>query len=440
MNFARSLVPFIAPQMQLPVAPMVLDSLFRRSLFEGADIAALEREIADYVGVRHAICFSSARYGLYLLYRFFQCQNKSVWLPAYTCIPAADALRWAGAKPFFLDISADDYNPLFPTEPPPPEYCGAICLSYLYGLVGDIQPFLDFARSNHIPVIEDAAIALGAEYRGKKVGSLGDAGVFSLQSSKIITAWRGGVVTTNRDDVANFLRAEQKRGRFPSLAKVLFNVILTRTRRLLSISATYGWTLHLAKRLVLSDTWQPLAQRLLDQNPAEALTGQGPESPGAADRTRFTNLQARLTRRALEHIEAILAVRRASAARYREAFSTLPGVVCPSEADGIQNTYGRFPIRLPGRSKADLEKMFLDAGIEIGLYYPYVIPDTPSFLQEPADEYDVPNARRASMETVLLPMHTGLRGPDVDKVIATVLKIAELSQRSEGLPSTSQEH
>ncbi len=417
------MIPFSIPQIDTNYLEIIYRALKNKSVFEGEEITGFEKDFAAFIGVKYAVCFSSARYGLYLLYKFFGCQGRKVFFPSYTCIPALDALRWAEGEPWFCDIDPGTYNPVLPTDINLSERIGAVTLSYLYGLVGDIEPALKFAREHKIPVIEDAAIALGAEYKGRKAGSLGDAAVFSLQSSKIITAWKGGVVTTDNQELYQFLTREKNKLPYPSCAKLIFNLLLTYLRgTLFSGRKVYGAVVSPLRKALSCKLMAGGASWLLDQDPSEAVTAQSSRLLPEYEKVRFTNLQAAVALASLRNIGKILFKRRALAKMYYEELSRLGGVILPKPLPECSHAYGRYPIRLKGYTKQKMKHLLGSLGIEAAGYYPYICPQT-FFYKDVYGGDRFPNAAKAAEETFLLPLHTRLKQEDVLYVTGCLARI-----------------
>lgn len=419
------MIPFTVPQVELPGMRDFLQAFTGRQWAKGPEVCQLEGRIAGFVGVKYAAAFASGRYCLYLLYKYFGCFGKRVVVPAYTCIPAADAFRWAGAEPFFVDIDPETYNLQYDSSIQNAENIGAVCLSYLYGLADDPAPFINWARSAGIPIIEDAAIALGAKIHGKMAGSIGDAAVFSLQSSKIITGWRGGVITTNNPGLYKFLRQHQGQQHGPSSLKVLINGCLTLARRLLAPSYIYSFTIYPVRQATLNPRFARLLKGLLDQNPGEGSDGYSSRELPDFENRCFTNAQAKLALSSLKNIDNILALRRRYAAYLIDRLREIRGVSVPASRSGIEHAYGRFPIRINGAGKLEAAKAFARLGVEVGRYYPYIIPDTQYFQGKyNINNKNFPNACKAANETILLPFHSYLQKQDLDRIVTAVHRVA----------------
>ncbi|MFC1822286.1 DegT/DnrJ/EryC1/StrS family aminotransferase [Thermodesulfobacteriota bacterium] len=423
------IIPFTVPQFEWPALYDYVRAFFRNQWHEGNEIKRLEEQVARFIGVQHALFFASGRYALFLLYEYFGCRGKKVIVPAYTCIPAADAFRWAGADPFFVDIDPRTYNPQYDPRIQDLDDVGAVCLSYLYGLVSDPEEFIQWASSADVPVIEDAAIALGAKVGEKLVGSIGHAGVLSLQSSKIVTGWRGGVITTNDEKLFDFLRRHQQQQRSPSSLKLMMNGFLMAVLRLMAPPRIYSLIGYPLKRMSSAHHIAKLLEKLIDQNPVEAITADSPESLPPDERRRFTNPQAMLALASLERLDEILTIRRRNAAYLINGLKEITGVIPPMSVPGTEHAYGRFPVRIEGLDKNEAVKLFARNSVEIGVNYPYIIPDTPYFRGINSGNRDFPNAREAARETILLPFHTYLNIRDLDHIIAAVKRVAATGRR-----------
>ncbi len=191
----------------------VVNDILKTKIFVcGRYTELLEREFAKYVGTKHAIAVSSGTAGLFLSFLAFNITfNSKVVTTPLTFIASASTIIHAGAVPIFVDVLPD--GNIDPNNVREVDDFDAICLVHLYGLPVDFDALSEIAKEKNIPIIEDASHAHGAEYKGRKVGSLGDIAVFSLYPSKIIAAggW-GGIITTNDDEIAEKIRLLRAHG------------------------------------------------------------------------------------------------------------------------------------------------------------------------------------------------------------------------------------
>lgn len=416
------LIPYTVPQLESNTPFIILRDIVKGEIDrQGDSIKKLEKSFADYVDTRYAVTFASARAALYYTYSFFSGKGERILLPSYTCIPAIDSARWAGLEPHFLDIELNSYNPRFTQDVRKIKNVDAVSLSYLYGLIGDLQPFMDYAKDRGIPIIEDAAIALGASYKGKKAGAIGDAGIFSLQESKTITSWRGGVVTTDNRNLYEYLKDVASRQKFPASGKLIFNLLFSYKRNLFSHPRMYGLTMYSLKKLMTTKKLAPVLGKIMSFNPLESIDGVSPEMMPKTDRLRLSNIQASVALQSMKHIDSIVKKRRTLAKHLSEELEG--SVQVPQENGNANHAYGRFPIRVPGSNKFRLYNHFLKHGIETSINYPYICSRTKFMVKHGFKNKDYPNAIVASRETILLPFHTYLSEGDIYRIIEATREI-----------------
>ncbi len=181
----------------------------------GPTTEAFERKFADMHCARYGLCINSGTTGLQLALMAANVPTGSeVICPAYTFIATASAILDVGCIPVFVDVEEESFNidPQKVEEAITPR-TGAIMPVHFAGRPANMDAILDIAKKHNLKVIEDAAQAWGAKWNGKPVGALGDAGMFSFQSSKNINSGEGGIVLTNDDRVAKFLLSHHNCGR-----------------------------------------------------------------------------------------------------------------------------------------------------------------------------------------------------------------------------------
>lgn len=170
-----------------------------------------EKAFADYIGTKYAIALPSCTSALHLAYMVLNVgEGDEVVVPETTWIATAAPLKYVGAEPRFADIEPDSWCMSADSlEKTITSKTKAIVTVDLYGNVPDYDAIFKVAKKHNLPIIEDAAEAIGAEYRGRKTGSLGEIGVFSFHGSKTMTTGEGGMLVTNNKDYydrALFLR------------------------------------------------------------------------------------------------------------------------------------------------------------------------------------------------------------------------------------------
>jgi len=183
-------------------------------LTQGKYVAQFEKQIADYLGVKHAIAVSSGTAALHLsLIALGIDHGDEVIVPAYSFPATANVVELVGAKPVFVDVDLDTYNiDVKKIEEAISCRTRVIIPVHLFGNPADMDLIMKLAKLNNLAVIEDAAGALGSEYKGKKTGTIGNLGCFSFHPRKIITTGEGGMVVTNDDNLAEKIRALRNHG------------------------------------------------------------------------------------------------------------------------------------------------------------------------------------------------------------------------------------
>ena len=159
----------------------------------------LVKKITEYFNVKNAILLTSARGGLYFLFKALP--QKRVFIPAYTCWVVVEAAKLAGKEVFFIDIKLDDYNmnPEILKSKILPD--SIILATHQFGIPCDIEKIIQIANENNCYVIEDNAAGFGSEYKNKKTGSFAGASVVSFEFTKPLTCGRGGAILFNDESL-----------------------------------------------------------------------------------------------------------------------------------------------------------------------------------------------------------------------------------------------
>lgn len=330
----------------------------------GERLRSFEEAVAAYLGVRHAVGVASGTDALWLALRACGIgPGDEVIVPAYTFFATAEAVTQTGATPVFADIQPGCYG-LDPKrlQARITPRTRAIIPVHLFGCPADLAPILQLAAEHRLKVIEDNAQAFGAEHGNRKTGSLGDAGCLSFFPAKNLGAYGdGGMVATNSATTAEAVRKLRDHG---SPIKHVPEMI--------------GWN------------------------------------------SRLDELQAAVLLVKLRHLDSWNARRRSIAASYGELLAGLP-VVPPREPSCGRHVYHSYVVRLEARDRV---KSRLDAqGIANAVYYPVPLHLTKPYRQDAADS--LPEAERASRETLALPMFPEMTGEQVRTVAAAVRQAVE---------------
>ena len=204
------------PWMDADEVREVLDALESGWIARGEKVSTFERDLAAAVGVPHARALASGTAALEAVLRALDVSGREVVTTAASCVATVNAILHAGARPIFVDVEPDTSNMrademvrvLSPRT-------AAVVVVHLYGRPADLGPMLEATRARGIPLVEDAAQALGACWNGRSVGSVGTAGVFSFYANKMITTAEGGAVVTSRAVLARRIEAIRDHGQAP---------------------------------------------------------------------------------------------------------------------------------------------------------------------------------------------------------------------------------
>jgi dTDP-4-amino-4,6-dideoxygalactose transaminase len=328
----------------------------------GREGAALEEEIAKLCGVARGVGVASGTDALILALRACGVQaGDEVLLPPFTFVATGSAVSALGAKPVFTDIRPDTYNidPAELARRVTPR-TRAIVVVHLYGLAADMDPILAFAEARELPVIEDNAQAIGASYKGRRTGSLGDAACVSFYPTKNLGAYGdAGMVVTNSAELAARIRTLRNHGQAEKY-----------------LSSEPGWN------------------------------------------SRLDEIQAAILRIKLRHLSNWQRARQAHATEYNRLLSQIPGVMPPLAPEGFEHVYHQYTIRIEQRDA--LQKFMSERRIGSTVYYPYPLHLQPLYASLGHKPDDFPHSERAAQEVLSLPMYPELRNEQIARVVETI--------------------
>ena len=330
----------------------------------GKEISALEEEFAGYCGARYGVAVNSGTSALHLalLAAGIQAGDEVITVP-FTFYATVAAIGYVGATPVYVDIDPATFN-IDPAkiEPAITNRTRAILLVHLYGQCADMDPIVDIARRHRLVVIEDAAQAHGAEYHGRRAGSIGDIGCFSFYPTKNLgAAGEGGMLTTNNPEYAR--------------------------------SAT------------LLRSWGE------EQRYRPRLKGFNYRLPA---------IQAAILRVKLQRLEQWTAERRARAADYDRLLAKA-GVTRPQTMANSRHVYCLYTIRSTHRD--ELQRGLEAAGIQTAIHYPLPIHLMPAYADARYQAGDFPIAEACANSVLSLPMHSHLSGPQVEQVAREICSL-----------------
>ena len=342
-----------------------LDRVCRNASFvQGEEVEAFEREFAAYCGTKHCVALSNGTAALHLGLLALGVQpGDEVITSPNTFLATAEAITYCGARPVFVDIDPATAN-LDPKllERAISQRTRAIMPVHLYGRTADMDAIHSIALGSKIRILEDAAQAHGARYRGRRAGSLADAAAFSFYPTKNLGAYgEGGALTTNDDQIANFARAARSHGQ---------------TLRYEHEFAGYNYRMH--------------------------------------------GFQGAVLRIKLRHLDAWTARRQENAREYRRMLAG-GRLEIPVDDPRDECVYHQFVIYVKNRTAVIAQLAALE--VETAVHYPRPVHLQPAYSSLGYPSGTFPMAERACEDVLSLPVFPGITAEQISYVAGSVLEI-----------------
>jgi len=328
----------------------------------GPNVSALEEEIASYCGVKYGVGVASGTDALLITLIAAGIQpGDEVITTSFTFFATAEVVSWLGATPVFVDIDLRSFNiSVKKIEEKITEKTRAIIPVHLFGQMVDMDPLMLIAQKNKLVVIEDACQAIGAEYKGRKAGSLGHAGCFSFFPTKNLGGYGdGGMIVT--DDLK-----------------------LVETARMLRV--------HGSRRKYYHD--------MMGLN------------------SRLDELQAAVLRVKLRYLDRWNNLRRAKADLYQKLLAGRD-IIVPFNETWSRHVYHLFVIR--NKKRDVLQNRLAQQGIGSGIYYPLPLHLQSAYQYLGYREGDLPESEAAARETLALPLYPELTSHQIEEVVSALL-------------------
>lgn len=349
----------IRPEIEEAVARVLSSTAY----VQGEDVRLLEREFAEFCGAGHACAVANGTDALHLALRAYGIgPGDEVVTVADTFIATGEAILLVGAKPVFVDVDPATHT-MDPArlEAAITPRTKLVLPVHLYGHPADMTAIGEVARRHGLPVLEDAAQAHGAEWRGRRAGALGHAACFSFYPTKNLGAYGDAGMVTSSDES-----------------------FVARVRQV----ANHGAGTHRYDNVVLGTN------------------------------SRLDTLQAAILRVKLRHLERWNTERAQRAAAYSRALEGAPGVVVPREREGARSAWHLYTVRAPERDA--LAEHLRSRGIGTAIHYPRPIHLQGSMASAGGRAGDLPVSEQLSREVLCLPLYPELPLEDVARVAGEV--------------------
>lgn len=336
------------------------------SFIMGEELIKFEEEFASFCNTKYAIGVANGSDALILALRACSIGKRDeVITVSHTFIATAEAITHVGGKIVFGDINPKTYTiDVSKIEEKITEKTKAIIPVHLYGQPTDMDPIIRLAEKYNLRIIEDAAQAHGAEYKGKKVGSIGDVGCFSFYPGKNLGAYGdAGMIVTNNKGIAEKIKLFRNHGR---------------------ITKKY-------------------------EHEIEGYS------------SRLDNLQAAILRVKLKYLNKWNDMRRSNAKKYSELLSNIDEVITPYEANYAKHVYHLYVIRTENRDK--LRDVLKSEGVATGIHYPIPLHLQPAYNYLGYKRGNFPITEECGQKILSLPMFAELSNEDINKICCLISAI-----------------
>ncbi|OGW37722.1 MAG: erythromycin biosynthesis sensory transduction protein eryC1 [Nitrospirae bacterium RBG_13_39_12] len=352
-----------------------ISEVISKSAFIGGPfVESFEKAFAEFCNVKHCIGVGNGTDALFISLKVLGVgPGDEVIVPANSFIATSEAVTLTGARAAFIDIDPKTYN----MDPNKLEDClksryalcsmrsanrpKAIIPVHLYGQPADMDPILDLAQKYDLKVVEDAAQAHGAEYKGRKIGSMGDMACFSFYPGKNLGAYGdGGAIVTNNNEFALKARMFANHGRIDKYDHKIEGV-----------------------------------------------------------NSRLDGLQAGILKVKLKHLPGWTEKRRRNAYLYNEYLKDT-ALITPYEIEGSKAVYHLYVVRTKEELRAELQEFLRKNGISTGIHYPIALPNLKAYTYLDSNGNDFPEATKASHKIFSLPMYPELEQKQIQYIVKAI--------------------
>lgn len=393
------------------ILSFIWDIVRKRQVFKGLHIREFEDEFSRYNEAKYALGVSSGRVGLYLAIKALNFKKDcEILLSSYNFHEVPIVVRVCGLKPVFVDVYPQTFNiDVSQIKKHISKRTKAILVTHIFGQPCDMNSIMNLAREYDLKIIEDCAHACGAEYKGQKVGTLGDVGIFSFGMGKNMPCFGGGAIMTNSDAVWEKINVLCKRHTYPSkahLSKILLTYLINHfsTRK-----RVFLYTIYPILRIL------DLFNITLSSYKEEKITLSNKFS--AQYQKKIINLQAAIGLKQLGTLDATNRKLRGNALIYNAMLRDIKGIQIPIERPGVKHNYLYYYILV--RNREAFRKNLLKKGIDTEKNNLSACPNLKIF-----NDYQsvCPVSQRLSRDSVELPNNIDLTKNDIHYIAGCVRK------------------
>ena len=362
------MIPIAKPLIDDVEKKLVMDVLDSGMISIGKVVKEFEEKFAEYTGAKHAIAASSGTTALHIALAAAGVKpGDKVLTTPFSFVATANSILYCGAVPVFCDIEEDTFN----MDPKQArlmleniEGIKAILIVHLYGQSCDMDEIMKLVKEFDLVLVEDAAQAHGAKYKGKHVGTFGDAGIFSFYPTKNMTTAEGGMVITNDDKVYEKAKMIREHG----------------------ANATYH-------------------HQILGYN------------------YRMTNIEAAIGLGQLQKLDDFNKARREHAQYYNENLKDLDWLQIPVVNDNCYHCYHQYTLKVKG-NRDRFQEFLKENGIGSKVYYPITIPEQPMYKDMGYGQLKFPVSDKMCEEVISIPIHPAVTKEDREKIVETIRKFS----------------
>jgi len=415
----RKTIPITA----IPISPREILTLAEKVIsdktLDGADVEKFENELSQYLDSSKVFSFNAGRTALYVALQALRLKpGNEVIVPAYTCAIVFEIVLRLGLKPVFVDVDRETYN-INPEKIPEAitPATKAIIPVHLFGRPCDMDCICEISNKYGLFIVEDVAQALGAEFKGKKVGAFGDLAIFSFGAGKSITGGEGGAMAVNNEELAEWVAQIHSKLPSPNLQWVLHVIENITAMRLFSNHRLYALVKDSVEERS-ENTDQMILRNCL------TLAGKNMDALGLTlEPAKMPNISAAILCRQLMKLDELNNRRIKNAMRLTTLLSERckAKVKLPTIDLDVKNTFTRYVVRVLEGKRESVSEEMLRRGIDAKKLYYYVA----ATLHQLSDKRYV-CAEELSASLLGIPNHPLLTKSDLEQISSALQSALEV--------------